>query len=349
MLPDDTRSQARKLMSAATFPTTFGPTVSGNRRTPQIAPGERGPAKLVNRRVLGRAGRWIFMLYGAIALAAVVGVQKSRAAPGQPNSSAAQAAATPEDQRLEVTLDGSAVRSRLVVRSVGKDNDARKVVILGRPTGVQDIPEYNPPSRVDMLPRELVRQAVLIAARDELGLATRDQVIDETPAEAPTGDGGAFEVASFIRDNRSYEITGTPHTERSKPERCSMHSAWSHAARIAHGASGTGRSPWRFSAGTAMRWPTSTLRRRSQKSKARRRHRTGSMSSTPSAVMTRRSWPACKALKKSSRLSCAWSPWHFRAGRVSVCARPATSSCSSPIVSAPTTRCPPSSELPPST
>ena len=245
-----------------------------------------------------QTGRRVVVLYGAIALAAAAGVQKSRAAPGQPNTSAAQAAATPEDKRLEVTLDGSAVRSRLVVRSVGKDNDARKVVILGRPTGVQDIPEFNPPSRVNMLPRELVRQAVLLAARDELGLATRDQVIDETPAEAPTGDGGAFEVASFIRDNRSYEITGTPHTERSKPEPCCMHSDWSHAARIARGASGTGRSPWRFSAGTAMRWPTLTLRRRSQKSKARRRHRPGSMSSTPSAVMTPRIWPACQALKK---------------------------------------------------
>ena len=40
---------------------------------------------------------------------------------------------------------------------------------------MRDIPEFSQPSRPDMLPREMVRQAVLIAARDELGLATRDR------------------------------------------------------------------------------------------------------------------------------------------------------------------------------
>ncbi len=56
-----------------------------------------------------------------------------------------------------------------------------------------------------MLPREMVRQAVLIAARDELGLATRDQVIDETSADGKEAGAGTVEVVSFIRDNRSRE------------------------------------------------------------------------------------------------------------------------------------------------
>ena len=80
------------------------------------------------------------------------------------------------------------------------------MVILGRPTAVQDIQDFSPATRADMLPREMVRQAVLIAVRDELGLATRDQVIDETPADSKEEGKGVVEVVSFIRDNRSREI-----------------------------------------------------------------------------------------------------------------------------------------------
>src|SRR5262249_14836946 len=62
------------------------------------------------------------------------------------------------------------------------------------------------PIRLDMLPREMVRQAVLIAARDELGLSTRDEVIDETQGAGKEADGAAVEVGSFIRGNRSREL-----------------------------------------------------------------------------------------------------------------------------------------------
>ena len=91
-------------------------------------------------------------------------------------------------------LDDSAVRSRLAVLTFGKENEAKQVVILGQPAGVRDIPEFSQPSRPDMLPREMVRQAVLVAARDELGLATRDEVIDENPADSKEGTGGIVEV-----------------------------------------------------------------------------------------------------------------------------------------------------------
>ena len=125
----------------------------------------------------------------------------------QPNPvpATARTAATVQEKAGQAVLDGSAVRSRLVVRTVGKENDAKQIVVLGRPVGVRDIPEFSQPSRPDMLPREMVRQAVLIAARDELGLATRDEVIDETPADTKEG-GGIVEVVSYIRDNRSHEI-----------------------------------------------------------------------------------------------------------------------------------------------
>ena len=56
-----------------------------------------------------------------------------------------------------------------------------------------------------MLPRELIRQAVLIAARDELGLHTRDQVIDQTRDNRGNPAAEVLEVISYVRDNRSRE------------------------------------------------------------------------------------------------------------------------------------------------
>jgi tetratricopeptide (TPR) repeat protein len=104
-------------------------------------------------------------------------------------------------------LDPSVVWSRLVASRVGDGQDARTVVVLGRPAGAAGVvPDTSRGLRLDMLPREFVRQAVLIAARDELGLATRDEVIDETPAIAKAGGIPAIDVGSVIRDNRSHEL-----------------------------------------------------------------------------------------------------------------------------------------------
>ena len=122
-----------------------------------------------------------------------------------PRLARGQAAVPAQVEGLRTPLDVAAVRSPLVVLRVGNEKDARTVVVLGRPTGAVDMPDLSQPIRLDMLPREMVRQAVLIAARDELGLATRDEVIDETPADAKEGERGAVEVVSFIRDNRSRE------------------------------------------------------------------------------------------------------------------------------------------------
>ena len=144
----------------------------------------------------------------AIAIAAVGGCHNSDPPALQPNPVPAthQLAAAVQEKGGRTALDGSAVRSRLAVLTLGNENETKQVVILGRPAGVRDIPEFSQPSRPDMLPREMVRQAVLIAARDELGLATRDEVIDETPVDTKQATRAIAEVVSFIRDNRSHEI-----------------------------------------------------------------------------------------------------------------------------------------------
>lgn len=86
--------------------------------------------------------------------------------------------------------------SRLIVVRVGNGDAERSVVALGRPASRSSSAETK--GAVEgLLARELIRQAVLIAARDELGLATRDEVIGDRPVEDPGGVVG--EVVSDLR------------------------------------------------------------------------------------------------------------------------------------------------------
>src|SRR4051812_28551226 len=88
-------------------------------------------------------------------------------------------------------------RSRLVVVRDGRGADHRPVVILGRPSGATAIGKFSS-IQSGLLAREIVRQAVLLAARDELGLSTRDEVLGDAP---PSGPGGvSAEVASIVRN-----------------------------------------------------------------------------------------------------------------------------------------------------
>jgi hypothetical protein len=210
MLADDTRRQIEGPMREVMLQIACGTTRSGKCRPDRITIERRGRYPLAKCCVPAVPRRPDFRSHVAIALAlaAVVGCHKSEPAAVQPNPAPAttQPAARGHEKGGQVVLDGSAVRSRLAVLTVGKENDAKQVVILGRPTGVRDIPEFSQPSRPDMLPREMVRQAVLIAAREELGLATRDEVIDETSADTPGARADIVEVVSYIRDNRSHEI-----------------------------------------------------------------------------------------------------------------------------------------------
>ncbi len=77
-------------------------------------------------------------------------------------------------------VDPAAIHSRLVVIQAEKEGQSRPVVALANPTGADD------PARLretvgGILARELFRQALLIAARDELGLATRDELLGDAP------------------------------------------------------------------------------------------------------------------------------------------------------------------------
>ena len=116
-----------------------------------------------------------------------------------------QAAATPPvakapaaERQISDEPDKAETRTRLAVLRTGDDGDARPVVALGRPVGSRN-KEDTLGTRQGILDRELVRQALLIAARDELGLSTRDELLDDAPPE--TGEGEAVEVTTLFRPN----------------------------------------------------------------------------------------------------------------------------------------------------
>jgi tetratricopeptide (TPR) repeat protein len=97
-------------------------------------------------------------------------------------------AAKPAEEPAPEILERAAARSRLAILRIGEGENARTVVALGKPAGPMDH-NFIKTNDQSILGRELIRQALLIAARDELGLATRDEVLDDTPpgkAEGPT-------------------------------------------------------------------------------------------------------------------------------------------------------------------
>ena len=115
-------------------------------------------------------------------------------------SGATNANAAEPEKPVEKDL---ASRSKLIVLRVGKGAEARPVVFLGNPTGPTDI-ETEDRLQAGILAREVVRQAILIAARDELGLATRDELLGDSP---PVGQGSASaEVASLLRPSVSAQV-----------------------------------------------------------------------------------------------------------------------------------------------
>ena len=60
----------------------------------------------------------------------------------------------------------------------GKIGDGRPIVALANPVCTKDTGKLEDTYQ-GILNRELTRQALLIAARDELGLATRDEVLGD--------------------------------------------------------------------------------------------------------------------------------------------------------------------------
>ena len=62
----------------------------------------------------------------------------------------------------------------------------------------------SPGTSQGILERELVRQAILIAARDELGLATRDELLDDDPPGK--GEGQPIEIALLFRPGECHAL-----------------------------------------------------------------------------------------------------------------------------------------------
>ena len=78
--------------------------------------------------------------------------------------------------------DAAASHTRIVVIQPGKTGDRRPVVALANPAGTKDAEQLGDTYQ-GILNRELTRQALLIAARDELGLLTRDEVLGDAIGE----------------------------------------------------------------------------------------------------------------------------------------------------------------------
>jgi tetratricopeptide (TPR) repeat protein len=93
--------------------------------------------------------------------------------------------------------DASGFHSPLVVLEVEKAEGHRPVLALGDPIILAEV-RFQPYYRRGLLARELIRQAVLIAARDELGLATRDAVLGDA-VPAPKED-SLIELVSLFTD-----------------------------------------------------------------------------------------------------------------------------------------------------
>ncbi len=110
---------------------------------------------------------------------------------------------------VSVAPDEAESRTPLVLiragKEAGKEGAARPVVALGRPVGGKN--KWDTQGTIQsILERELVRQAILIAARDELGLPTRDEILDDAPAGPGQGDGPPVEVAILFRPSECHAL-----------------------------------------------------------------------------------------------------------------------------------------------
>ena len=92
---------------------------------------------------------------------------------GHPGNRGRRPAGRPDD------ADPAETHTRIVVIQSEKDGENRPIVALANPTSDVE-PARLEDSIQGILARELFRQALLIAARDELSLATRDEVLGDS-------------------------------------------------------------------------------------------------------------------------------------------------------------------------
>ena len=109
----------------------------------------------------------------------------------------------PKPKPAEPQPEADEFRSRIAIFHVGEGDAKRQVVALDMPRGPQRVEQLTG-SDQSLIGRDLFRQALLIAARDEMGLATRDELLDDlTP---PQGEVAGIEVASVIKSGGGLAI-----------------------------------------------------------------------------------------------------------------------------------------------
>ena len=114
--------------------------------------------------------------------------------------SVSASAPKPPDSESEIE---PAVLSRLVLAKSGKAGST--TVMLSRAVAPRDLGMQSGECE-DILFRELVRQAVLLAARDERGLATRDELLDDSPFDAPKDAVGLMIATPELCDRPQMEL-----------------------------------------------------------------------------------------------------------------------------------------------
>ncbi len=148
------------------------------------------PAKRGNRAAMAA-------VLAVIAVAGVVIYQNIPLRPWFPavanQSSGPQAQALPPGPD---TPDGPDPADATSLLRISRTDDGRTVVALDRVAAIRDLPQFMGTDQ-DLLFRELVRQSVLLAAHDERGAATRDELLDDVkPAD---GEVAVAEVGSLFR------------------------------------------------------------------------------------------------------------------------------------------------------
>jgi tetratricopeptide (TPR) repeat protein len=120
-----------------------------------------------------------------------------------PPAAASPAPAQGRRRTVSVAPDKAEIRTPLVILRVGEERKARPVVALGRPEVSREMKDRQG-VREGILERELIRQALLIAARDELGLSTCDELLDDAPPGKT--EGPPLEIAILFRPDECHAL-----------------------------------------------------------------------------------------------------------------------------------------------
>jgi tetratricopeptide (TPR) repeat protein len=143
-----------------------------------------------------------------IAVASVLIYQKVAALLPSKGSAPKGPAASNVASKKEQTKDEGPAwsHSRLVVVRPARGADKRPVVVLGHPTGVTEVGQIRG-FQIGLLAREIIRQAILVAARDELGLPTRDELLGDAAPDAKGSETADFALIARLNGPASVRIS----------------------------------------------------------------------------------------------------------------------------------------------